>query len=123
MSEFLDDAATGFTNGPAYDSFRPSYIPEAVAHLLAKVDVANQDAAKIVDLAAGTGKFTEILSSRPEQYEIQAVEPLAAMRATLAAKGLPRVQVSDGNAAKMDITTGWADAVIIAQVSKLEGLI
>lgn len=119
MSEFLQDAATGFTDGPAYDSFRPSYIPEAVADLLDKVGVANQEGAKIVDLAAGTGKFTQILSSRSEQYEIKAVEPLKAMRATLEAKRLPRVQVIEGNAASMEVPTGWADAVIIAQVSKL----
>lgn len=115
----VDQAATsGFDNAAAYDAHRPSYPPQAVQSLLSHLDVASEPRAKVIDLAAGTGKFTELLAAREEQYEIRAVEPLAKMRNNLAAKGLDGVAVRDGLATKMDVPDGWADAVIAAQVSR-----
>ncbi|PNY24651.1 methyltransferase-like [Tolypocladium capitatum] len=112
----VDRAATsGFDNAAAYDAHRPSYPPQAVQSLLSHLDVAGKPKAKVINLAAGTGKFTEPLAARGEQYEILAVEPVAKMRDKLAAKGLSGVTVRDGLATNMDVPDGWADAVIAAQ--------
>lgn len=77
-------ALEGFRNAAAYDAHRPSYPPEAVDALLEKMrllsrdvnmvggigsgsgsstnnDDEKQDVARIVEIAAGTGKFTEAL--------------------------------------------------------------
>ena len=65
----------------------------------------------------GTGKFTSILADRPENYEIIAVEPHADMRKVLEGKALKGVRVLDGAAVAMPaVETGWADAVVVAQV-------
>jgi hypothetical protein len=46
-----------------------------VEQLLTSVGIAGIKGAKIVDLVASTGKFTKLLATRPEQFEITAVEP------------------------------------------------
>ena len=109
-------ATTGFDNAPAYDAHRPSYPPEAVGSLLAHLGVADKAGARIIDLAAGTGKFTELLAARGEGYEVVAVEPVARMRERLERKRLGRVDVRHGLATEMGVEDGWADAVIAAQV-------
>ncbi|KYK60001.1 2-heptaprenyl-1,4-naphthoquinone methyltransferase [Drechmeria coniospora] len=107
---------SGFANAEAYDAHRPSYPAQAVDGLLGHLGIANKPGARIVDLAAGTGKFTELLAARPEVFEILAVEPHEKMRENLEAKRLRGVTTRDGVAAKMDVPDGWADAVIAAQV-------
>lgn len=116
QQEVAHAATTGFDNASAYDVHRPSYPPKAVQSLLHHLGVANTPNAKIVDLAAGTGKFTELLAAREERYKIVAVEPVAKMRQSLVAKKLKGVEVRDGLANRMDVGDGWADAVIAAQV-------
>ncbi|KAJ4061250.1 hypothetical protein NW756_001000 [Fusarium oxysporum] len=118
-SQTIHDIATkGFDDALSYDAHRPSYPPAAVASLLGHLGLEGQSGRHILDLAAGTGKFTELLSARPEGYEIIAVEPLDSMRNTLAAKKLPKVDVRPGTAAEMkDVGDGWADGCIVAQVS------
>ncbi|ODA78800.1 hypothetical protein RJ55_06184 [Drechmeria coniospora] len=106
---------SGFANAEAYDAHRPSYPAQAVDGLLGHLGIANKPGARIVDLAAGTGKFTELLAARPEVFEILAVEPHEKMRENLEAKRLRGVTTRDGVAAKMDVPDGWADAVIAAQ--------
>jgi len=109
-------AQAGFSNASTYDQHRPSYPLEAVSKLLANLNIADIPKAHIIDLACGTGKFTEALSSREERYEILAIEPHAGMREELVKKGLG-VKVLDGNAASMPVEEGWADAAVAAQVS------
>ncbi|KAL5320891.1 hypothetical protein ACEPPN_011701 [Leptodophora sp. 'Broadleaf-Isolate-01'] len=112
-------AATGFSNAAAYDLNRPSYPPEAVDKLLTHLGVAGAQNAKIVDLACGTGKFTELLAARLEQFDIIGVEPHAGMREVLVKKGLgDKVRVEDGDAGNMPIEEDWGDAVIAAQKMK-----
>lgn len=73
--------------------------------------------ARIIDLACGTGKFTELLAARPENYEIVGVEPHQEMREQLVKKKLgPRVKVLAGDACNMPIEEGWGNTVIAAQV-------
>lgn len=113
-------ATVGFNNAAAYDTHRPSYPAAAVQGLLTQLGLVNQGAARILDLAAGTGKLTEALAAREERFEIVAVEPLEAMRETLVAKELAGVRVEDGTAAKMKgVEDGWADVVVVAQVRDL----
>ncbi|KAI1775633.1 S-adenosyl-L-methionine-dependent methyltransferase [Hypoxylon cercidicola] len=108
-------AEEGFKDAASYDAFRPSYPPEAVEAFLTKLKVAQQDEAKIVEIAAGTGKFTELLARRPERFAVKAIEPHAGMREKLAQKDLSGVQVTDGKADKMPVGDEWGDACIAAQ--------
>jgi ubiquinone/menaquinone biosynthesis C-methylase UbiE len=112
-----NQAATGFQNGSRYDQYRPSYPAEAVDKLLKHLGVAEQKNRRIVDLASGTGKLTELLAARPEQFEVVAVEPHEGMRQTLVKKNLSGVKVLDGNAGSMPVEDGWGDALIAGQVS------
>ncbi|KAH6961032.1 S-adenosyl-L-methionine-dependent methyltransferase [Fusarium avenaceum] len=116
-SHIIPDIATkGFNDAQSYDTHRPSYPPAAVTSLLERLGLEGQSGCRILDLAAGTGKFTELLATRPEEYEIIAVEPLDSMRNNLAAKQLPKVDVRPGSAADMKhVGDGWADACTIAQ--------
>ena len=76
-----------------------------------------------MDMAAGTGKFTEILAGRPEEFEVVAVEPHGEMRRVLEGKGLSGVTVLEGGVQNVlegkegRWLLGWADAVVVAQVS------
>lgn len=120
MVEFKikESAQSGFASAAEYETHRPSYPREAVEELLQKLEISGKEGAKIADLAAGTGKFTEILSSRPERYDIVAIEPHDAMRAQLEQKHLAGVRVIKGQAENLaDIPDGSLAAVVAAQVS------
>lgn len=117
-STLLTGALTGFADGSSYDKHRPSYRPEVVDCLLTNLGIANKKHAKVVDLAAGTGKFTELIAARPEGFELIAVEPHDGMRAELERKKLPGTQVRKGFADNVNqvVGEGWAESVICAQV-------
>lgn len=111
------EACTGFAASSDYDAHRPSYPAEAVSQLLSALNVVDVKGARIGDLAAGTGKFTELLAARPENYEIIAIEPHDAMREELVKKGLQGVTVLNGTAEDMsEIADGSLDALVVAQV-------
>ena len=110
-------AATGFQNAASYDAHRPTFPAEAVDKLLTHLGVANMKNARIIDLGCGTGKFTEALAGREEEFEVVGIEPHAGMREELVKKKLRGVKVQEGDAAHMPIEYGWADALIAAQVS------
>ncbi|KAL8971504.1 MAG: hypothetical protein Q9183_001030 [Haloplaca sp. 2 TL-2023] len=106
MSSALSSAAMkGFADASSYDMYRPSYPQEAVDDLLAKLQIKGLKNARIVDLGAGTGKFTEILADRDEGYEVMAVEPHEQMKSQLDRKHLNGVRIVDGNATDMDLET------------------
>jgi len=109
-------AQTGFAKSAKYDQHRPSYPASSVQELLEQCRVAGKQGARIVDLAAGTGKFTELLAARDERFEIIAVEPHGGMREVLEGKKLPRTTVLDGKGDSMPIEDASVDAVIVAQV-------
>lgn len=110
-------AITGFAAASLYDLHRPSYPPEAVQKLLTHLNVAGRKGARILDLAAGTGKFTQLLAERNEEFEIVAVEPHEGMRGELEKKGLKNVTIFEGDAKNVPLEEGSVDAVIVAQVS------
>lgn len=66
----------------------------------------------MIDLGAGTGKFTRLLSSLAPT--LIAVEPVAAMGVQLT-KLLPDVRLLDGTAQAMPLPTAVADALVRAQ--------
>ncbi|KAI1806701.1 S-adenosyl-L-methionine-dependent methyltransferase [Daldinia bambusicola] len=108
-------AEEGFKDAASYDAYRPSYPPEAVDTFLEKLNVAQQFGSQIVEIASGTGKFTELLAKRPESFTVKAIEPHHGMREKLAQKDLAGVEVIDGKADKMPVEDEWGDACIAAQ--------
>lgn len=117
-STIASEAQAGFAKSALYDKHRPSYPDAAVNNLLKQMGLKGFPKARIVDLAAGTGKFTELISRRPEKYEITAVEPHTGMRMELSKKSLPNVQVKDGVSTSIPEGDENLDAVIVAQVGK-----
>lgn len=116
-STIAPSALTGFANASSYDKHRPSYPMEAVNNLLSHLQIKGLTGAKVVDLGAGTGKFTTLLAKRPENYEILAIEPLEAMRKELESKRLRGVSVMAGNATSIAVESQSVDAVIASQVA------
>ena len=111
------NALAGFTDASAYDKHRPSYPASAVEYLLKSAKVAGESGARILEIAAGTGKFTTLLAAREEKFEILAAEPHDEMRKVLMEKQLESVRAIKGYAEDLSsVADGWADAVIIAQV-------
>lgn len=104
-------AAAGFSAGSsAYDRGRPSYPQEAVELIASELGIGPDST--VVDLAAGTGKFTALLV--PTAARIIAVEPVAEMRGELT-RALPQVEAMDGTAESMPLEDSSADAVTVAQ--------
>ena len=96
----------------AYERGRPSYPAAALDWLLPP------DAARVLDLGAGTGKLTRALAARRtlagHPLDIMAVEPAEAMRDVLRL-ALPEVVVLDGAAERIPLDAGSVDAVLVAQ--------
>ena len=90
----------------AYERGRPGYPSAAVEWLLP------DDAGLVVDVGAGTGKFTRTLVGHARS--VTAVEPDAEMRARFTA-ALPDVRVLDGSGEAIPLDDGSADAVTFAQ--------
>lgn len=116
MTDISPYATSGFASASAYNAHRPSYPSSAISSLLSALKLDGVDGARIIDLGAGTGKFTELLSDRDEGYEILAVEPHEGMRNELLRKNLKGVKVVHGTTEKMGVEREWADVVICAQV-------
>jgi SAM-dependent methyltransferase len=93
-------AASGFADvAAAYDRGRPDY-PVAVIDAL-----AFPAGARVLDLAAGTGKLTRVL--RAAGFDVVPVEPLPAMRAVVPG-------AIEGTAEAIPLPDGSVDAVTIA---------
>lgn len=116
MDNQIDTSAEkGFQDALAYDAYRPSYPPPTVDKLLSLLPSDAHRPLKVVDLAAGTGKFTELLAAQVDK--IKAVEPHRQMREVLYRKSFEKVEVLDGTAAEMDrVPSNWAHAMAVAQV-------
>ena len=104
-------AAQGFSAGAdAYKRARPDYAIEAVDALVTRLGIGAD--ARVVDLGAGTGKFTAQLV--PTGAELIAIEPVANMRAHLAAD-LPGVGVLAGTGERIPLADASVDAIVVAQ--------
>lgn len=99
--------AKSFENiGEEYDRFRPGF-PDAAATELLPTRVG-----AVLDLGAGTGKFTELLTTRADR--VIAVEPSAAMLDVLRAK-LADVESIVAGAESIPLPDSSVDAVTVAQ--------
>jgi SAM-dependent methyltransferase len=106
-----DAAQTGYSSqAQTYTQGRPTY-PAALAtwlqHTL-KID----EQTRVVDLGAGTGKFTRLL--RPLTEWLTAVEPIDAMRQEFA-KTVPGIEVLAGTAQAIPLPAASANVVLCAQ--------
>lgn len=111
MSQAIHDAAQrGYTQAPdSYQRGRPEY-PQALEGWLDALGVRH--GARVVDVGAGTGKFTKLLAR--SGAAVTAVEPVDAMRARLA-ESLPGVRALAGTAEAMPLADGEADVLVCAQ--------
>ena len=111
MSEIHRAAQRGFSaEAQSYARGRPEYSEELLPWLASELDVG---AGKlVVDLGAGTGKFTKLLAKTGAA--LVAVEPVDAMRAQLAAN-LPQARALAGSAEGMPLEDASVDAVVCAQ--------
>lgn len=104
-------AADGYATAAAtYVKGRPDYPPAVSAWLQDSLGLA--PGASVLDLGAGTGKFTPRLLDTGAT--VIAVEPVPAMLATLSA-ALPQVQALSGTATAIPLPDASVDAVVCAQ--------
>ncbi|MDQ0121215.1 SAM-dependent methyltransferase [Pseudomonas lini] len=111
MADIQKVAQLGYSSqASTYAKGRPSYPIELQAWLRDALDI--HPGASVIDLGAGTGKFTRILSSMGS--DIVAIEPVDAMRAEFA-KELANIKVLKGTAESIPVESGTAQALICAQ--------
>jgi len=107
----IHHAAEAYTTAAdSYVKGRPDYPPEVAAWL--HDDVGLGPSGMVVDLGAGTGKFTPRLVATGAH--VIAVEPVQEMLARLSA-ALPGVQALIGSATAIPLPDASVDAVICAQ--------
>ncbi len=103
-------AAEGFSAGAAsYQRARPAYPDDAVRFLTERFGIV--DGSRVVDLGAGTGKFTECLTASGAR--ILALEPVEDMWRRIG--GVGSVRVVAATAEQIPLADGCADAVLTAQ--------
>ncbi|WP_066514474.1 class I SAM-dependent methyltransferase [Curtobacterium ammoniigenes] len=89
-----------------YEAGRPGY-PDAASRW-----IVPPHARRVVDVGAGTGKFTRALL--PLADEVAAVEPDPGMRAELA-RSVPGIRILDGSGERIPLPDASADSVTFAQ--------
>jgi len=104
-----------------YERARPGYSKDVVNFLLNKLGIATFDASsnqplRILELGAGTGKFTGTLQEvlRDSKVKIIASEPLLSMREEFRRKH-PDITIKDFPAENIDLPNSTVHAVIAAQ--------
>jgi SAM-dependent methyltransferase len=94
----------------AYERGRPSYPAEATRWVADELRLG--PGSRVLDLAAGTGKFTRMLVGSGAW--LLAVEPVEGMRQVFRSK-LPDVPVLGGRAEALPLRGGSIDAAVVAQ--------
>jgi len=104
-------ASVGFSiQAEAYRRGRPDYPAAVDGWLIGQLGLSS--GRSVVDLGAGTGKFTRRLLATGAR--VTAVEPVAAMRAQFVLTA-PGTLVLDGTAEAIPLPDGSADALVCAQ--------
>ncbi|MGZ4737106.1 MAG: class I SAM-dependent methyltransferase [Acidimicrobiia bacterium] len=104
-------AASGFDQGAeVYEQARPSYPPDAVAWLAEHLRIGA--GARVVDVAAGTGKLTRLLT--PFGAELVGAEPVPGMRSGFVTM-CPGVPLVASTAELLPIAAASLDAITVAQ--------
>jgi ubiquinone/menaquinone biosynthesis C-methylase UbiE len=93
----------------AYERGRPEYPPAAIGALAAELGLA--PGARVLDLAAGTGKLSRALLAAG--FDLVAVEPLAPLRALLE-RSIGEARVLDGVAEQIPLEDQSVAAVTVA---------
>lgn len=93
-----------------YERARPPYADAAVDWALERIRIGPN--ARVLDLAAGTGRLTGALADRG--LDVTAVEPDDAMRAVLA-EALPGIESVPGRAEEIPLPDASVDAVTVGQ--------
>lgn len=111
------------TNHAAYDKFRPSFddkiVDEFLSDLLLRDHTTNKHHTdkRILEIAAGTGKFTKSLVARGwdgANDNLIVVEPSSGMLESFR-QNLPRVRAYESSSYQIPLADGSVDAVIVAQ--------
>lgn len=106
-----ETARRGFASAAdVYEQSRPSYPDEAIEWLAGELRLRTDRT--VVDLAAGTGKLTRLLT--PTGATVIAIEPVDEMRATLA-RTTPAADARPGTAERTGLPDASAGAVTVAQ--------
>ncbi|KJC64848.1 class I SAM-dependent methyltransferase [Agreia bicolorata] len=95
-----------------YDRGRPTYPADAVEWILDQAGPAHPADSRVVDLGAGTGKFTAGLVGHG--FEVIAVEPDAVMRERLT-QNLPTVTALEGSGEHLPLDNASAALITVAQ--------
>ena len=104
-------ADSGFDReASSYERARPSYPPDCVAWFADHLGIG--PGRRVLDLAAGTGKFTRLLE--PLGADLVAAEPVVGMQAIRHATS-PRVPVLACTAELLPFRPGALDAITVAQ--------
>ncbi len=101
-------AAAFLEGGGHYHKVRPGYPEESLNWLLDNAGTVHN----VLDVGAGTGKFTQLLAQRG--WGVTAVDPSADMLAQLAAD-LPRARTIVGTAEHLALPAGSMDLAVVAQ--------
>ena len=105
------DATRGFDQAAEeYERGRPSFPEDAVAALADECRV--RASSTVIELGAGTGKFTRQLWRRSAKWI--AVEPMAGMRAILE-ETIPEIDIYEGTAESIPLPDASCDVVLAAQ--------
>lgn len=111
MADELDRYRFSFERAAtAYERARPAYAEKAVDWAIARLGIGA--GARVLDLAAGTGKLTRHLLARG--LDVVAVEPGDEMRAVLQ-RELPQVEAFAGRAEAIPLPDASVDAVAVGQ--------
>jgi len=93
-----------------YERVRPSYPGDAVAWLAGNLEIG--PGRTVLDVAAGTGKFTRLLV--PFGATLFAAEPVDGMRQSFVT-AVPRVPIVAAVAESLPVASGSIDAITVAQ--------
>lgn len=106
-----EKASIGFDRaGDSYERGRPEYPQEAVDFLVKTLQIFPRSV--VIDLGAGTGKFTKLLL--PSGAAILAVEPVEGMRKKFQSL-YPQLKVLNGSAEDIPVEEKSVDTIIAAQ--------
>lgn len=106
-----EKAAVGFDRaGDSYERGRPEYPQDAIDFLVKTLQI--EPTSTVVDLGAGTGKFTKLLTQ--SKATVIAVEPVEGMRKKFQSL-YPGIKILSGTAEDIPMEDNSVDAVIAAQ--------
>jgi len=110
-------AVAGFASVENYAIARPSYPDEVVSYALEQARKSESEKIRVLDLAAGTGKFTSLLAAKPNT-EVAACEPSEGMITQLLAHLKEKqlsVKVYHGTAQSIPVPDESFESVCVAQ--------